>query len=692
MLKKIYNKLPLTPAQRYRFGVLKRQLIKWWRGDVIKINGIESVEVMKNFKQVSEHAERWCQPVAAGQYDYVFFGVIDWHFRHQRPQQLALSIAKSGRRVFYISVNFVDNDNIGFSIEQLHDTLPLFQVFFNLPGLNTVYSGSPNEDTLQRLLENQRTLWQTCMIQRAVHVVQHPYWYGVASFAAPARLVYDCMDFHAGFTNNGDSHESSELKLLKLSDLTIVTSDYLYDFAKNNGVKRVQMVRNAAEFNHFHAAVLKEHKNSETPVIGYYGAIAEWFDPVIIEKISKAYPHARIDLVGDDTANVQSQLSHCLNVYFHGERPYSELPNWLRSFDVCLIPFRITPLTLATNPVKVYEYLSAGKPVVGTDMPELGQFRELVYRAIDSDAFVNAVGEALQESANANEALVNKRIEFARTQTWQERAKALVEAAENPYLEPLTSVIVVSYNQWALTHRCLKSINDNSETNSIQIIVIDNASVDDTPTNLNAWRAEDPDRRKVILNNQNLGFGPAVNQGLKHALGDYLVVLNNDTIVSPGWLRGMRRHFEVNPKLGVLCPVTNNIGNEAQVALKGNNPSEILESARHYNLGRSGQLLPLSIAAFFCVMIPRRVYEAVGGLDEQFVPGFFEDDDYCMRVKQAGLSVACAEDVFVYHELSASFDKLSSERRQAVFEKNKALFEKKWGKWVPHVYRAESLH
>ena len=91
-------------------------------------------------------------------------------------------------------------------------------------------------------------------------------------------------------------------------------------------------------------------------------------------------------------------------------------------------------------------------------------------------------------------------------------------------------------------------------------------------------------------------------------------------------------------------------------------------------------------------MIPRHVYVKLGGLDEQFVPGFFEDDDYCLRIKDLGLSVGCAEDVFVYHELSASFDKVSTSRRQAIFERNKALFEKKWGPWQPHVYRTESLH
>ena len=90
-------------------------------------------------------------------------------------------------------------------------------------------------------------------------------------------------------------------------------------------------------------------------------------------------------------------------------------------------------------------------------------------------------------------------------------------------------------------------------------------------------------------------------------------------------------------------------------------------------------------------MLPKHVWEKVGGLDEQFFPGFFEDDDYCLRIRAEGWRIACAEDVFVYHELSASFDREGLARRQEIFERNKRLFEKKWGTWKPHQYRPESL-
>jgi GT2 family glycosyltransferase len=191
----------------------------------------------------------------------------------------------------------------------------------------------------------------------------------------------------------------------------------------------------------------------------------------------------------------------------------------------------------------------------------------------------------------------------------------------------------------------------------------------------------------VIANEGNLGFGGAVNQGLAAATGDFLVILNNDTIVSPGWARGLRRHLENNPTLGIICPITNNIGNEAQVVLQGTTPTEVFASAKHYSLAKAGHTLPLTIAAFFCVMMPRAVYARIGNLDEQFFPGYFEDDDYCLRAKEAGWTIACAEDVFVYHELSASFNKEGAARRLEIFTRNKGLFEAKWGAWTPHVYR-----
>ena len=206
------------------------------------------------------------------------------------------------------------------------------------------------------------------------------------------------------------------------------------------------------------------------------------------------------------------------------------------------------------------------------------------------------------------------------------------------------------------------------------------------PDFLRQW-ARGRDNVTLVLNAENLGFAGGNNTGLAAATGDVLVMLNNDTHVTEGWLLSLTRHLRDDSSLGLIGPVTNNIGNEAKVDLDYGDMDEMLEVARSYTSNRFRQLLRVPTVAFFCVAMRREVYEKVGGLDEAFGVGFFEDDDYCRRVHEAGYDIAIAEDVFIHHHLSASFDALGAARKQELIERNKAGYEAKWGEWTPHVYR-----
>lgn len=691
MLRRLYSALHLPPGLRHRIGTWRRRWLNWRQGR----RHVSSNGPGTSRDGVAARDPMLFTPAVPGKRDYIFFGVIDWHFRHQRPQQLASAIARSGRRVFYVSVNFKDDAQSGYSVEQLDPGLPLYQVFLHLHGALNVYSELATGAKLRQLQEGLRDLWVHTNLRSGVTVIQHPFWLQLGGSFPAARTVYDCMDHHAGFSNTAAAHADLERRLLVQSDLVVVTSDYLESIARPLA-RRVEVIRNAGDYDHFHrASELRATRGAQPSgrrVIGYYGAIAEWFDVELVDRLAKRFAECEFRLIGDDSAGVGRVLRARANVHMLGEQPYVDLPRWLAEFDVCLIPFRVNELTLATNPVKVYEYLSAGKAVVASDLPELRQFGDLVYRASGAEAFADSVQRALDEADQPEaEGLRAQRMAFARQQTWQHRADLFLQAAEDASDEPIVSVVVVSYNQWHLTRRCLESLEAACDGAPMEVIVVDNASRDETPQGLLAWCSEAPERRQVILNADNLGFGGGVNVGMARASGDYLVVLNNDTIVGNGWMRGLRRHFERDPSLGVICPVTNNIGNEAQVALAGANPDEVFASARDYTLARTGRLLELSVAAFFCVMIPRHVWSRTGTLDERFFPGFFEDDDYCIRVRQNGWRIGCAEDVFVFHELSATFNAETQARRQSMFERNKKLFEEKWGPWKPHAYRPESL-
>ena len=620
---------------------------------------------------------------AAGDKSDVFmWAVIDWHFRTQRPQHLARGLAEDGHRVFYLSNNLVDDAQPGFRVEPLDGSGRLFQVFLHAAGAPAIYHGNPPAATVAQLRRSAGELMQWAGSDGGLCIVQHPFWRDIASRLPGTALLYDCMDHHAGFADNAPDVLVAESALAREADLLVVTSEWLdREYATVNPNRA--LVRNACDFEHFRTPPAERFRDREgRRIIGYYGAIADWFDVDLVRAVARSNRDCLVLLVGSDTAGVAAQLEAEPNVAMTGEVPYARLPYYLHAFDVAMLPFRVIPLTLATNPVKVYEYLAAGKPVVSVDLPEMQQFGDLVHRATGSDAFVAGIRSALDEPAAG---LPARRQAFASEQTWVHRAEEL-DAAIESLPEPLASVIVLAYNNLDFTKACLRSVEAETRWRNLEIIVVDNASTDGTREFLREWEAAGPGRR-AILNDANLGFSAGNNVGLAAARGDYLVLLNNDTYVTRNWLRTMLNHIARNPGIGLLGPVTNNIGNEARIEIQYADMAAMQREASAWTRRHAGGLFDLPTVAFFCVAMPRSTYQRVGPLDEAFGVGFFEDDDYCRRVTAEGLRVACAEDVFVHHHLSASFDALGAARKQALFERNKAIYEAKWGPWEPHAYR-----
>src|SRR5205823_5850561 len=134
------------------------------------------------------------------------------------------------------------------------------------------------------------------------------------------------------------------------------------------------------------------------------------------------------------------------NVRLLGQQPYETMPHYLYHFDVCLIPFRISPTTDATDPVKLYEYFTAGKPVVATAMPELQPYRDLLYIASDGEDFTAKIDAALAETGSD---LPCRRRAMAREHTWEERWQRIDRGLS--VAAPRVSIVVVTYNNLPLT-------------------------------------------------------------------------------------------------------------------------------------------------------------------------------------------------------------------------------------------------
>lgn len=576
--------------------------------------------------------------------DIYIWGVIGWYFRIQRPQHLARVLAARGHRVFYISNEFIDRPYPGFTIEPLDQQGRLYQVHLYLTARPQIYVDAPTPAQITQLDAGlaKFTAWNAS--NESISILQHSYWAKLAEYAPPSRIVYDCLDHQAGFSDNSTSILAEERRLLEEADLVIVTSQWLHQELSSTN-PNIAIIRNGCDYERFSTMPADVFVDPDgRKVIGYYGAIEQWLDIALLRAVAERFTEHLLLLIGRDMAGAQSALSDLGNVRFIGEVRYEQLPYWLYGIDVCLLPFKVLPLTLATNPVKIYEYLSAGKPVVAVDLPEMSQFGDLIRTAATHEAFMDAVADALDTAEDISQPV--KRQAFAAQQTWDHRVDHLEEVLAQVRL-PRVSVIVVAVGGVMFTRKCLDSVERYSGWPEMEVIVVDNGLQDGTEEFLESWQ-RDAGLRHVITDTADSGFAAACNLGLAAATGEYLILLNNHTYVTRGWIRGLLGHLRRDPGIGLVGPVTNNVDNEARIDIDYADMEEMAERSRLFTVTRTGRCLDLSTVAFFCVAMARGTYKKVGPLSEDVEIRFIEDEDYCRRIRQTGLRCVCAEDVFIH--------------------------------------------
>lgn len=251
------------------------------------------------------------------------------------------------------------------------------------------------------------------------------------------------------------------------------------------------------------------------------------------------------------------------------------------------------------------------------------------------------------------------------------------------------SIIILSFNNYEeTTGKCLHVLAEDPDFEKWDVIVVDNASEQITRKKLNEARLQFPHVR-FILNEQNVGFSAGNNIGIKQSMGEVIILLNSDAFPSPGMMRKLAEHFNHDAGLGMIGPVTNAAGNEQCIYTNTRNYEEIREEGLRYALSGGREILSAYRLDFFCVAIPKIIFEKVGHLDEEFGRGYYEDFDYSLRVKEAGFKLGVAEDVFVYHRGSTSFGKMPNESK-TLLKKNKKLILKNHGSSVlfPHLREA----
>jgi glycosyltransferase involved in cell wall biosynthesis len=417
-----------------RGGILARnKLARSFLGDMIR-----HVRDSRRFREKRVSLEAIRQSILDNQGKLIItFPIITWDFRWQRPQHIVSRLRNRGFSVLYVAMSLSPFGHrirsskaalaqVGFNELEPH----VNQIWLNSSKQLNIYTDSIEEDDLHNISLGLNVLISELRPKSIIYLVQFPGWGPVAQDLKNklgGKVIFDCMDDHSGFSTNTAKALKTELVLIEKADLVITSSNLLEGRVKALNPNTIQ-VKNGTEFGHFANPIKNGNLDhlSDHPIIGYYGAISDWFDIELVAYCAAQRPHWNFVLIGATFGADLQPVADMKNVHFLGEKPYKELPGYLAYFDVCTIPFKIIPLTLATNPVKFYEYLSSGKPVVSIELPELLAYKEDCYLARDADEFLAQLECAYNE--RKDDKLIRRRLTLASENSWDARISAILES------------------------------------------------------------------------------------------------------------------------------------------------------------------------------------------------------------------------------------------------------------------------
>jgi len=371
----------------------------------------------------------------------------DWNDLWTRKQRFMKKFAQRGNRVLYIesqasllSLSALKSDwrkifrwlkgprktEKNLYIGTLPLLLPFFQMSLTINAVNNFFISCLLKRWTGRLGLRQPILF-----------VYHPCNESLIGRLGEKVAVYECVDelsASKGLVRN-ETVIALEKRLLKKADIVVVTHRNLLK-SKEHLAKKIRLIPNAADIEHFKKAALSstsvapEMRGIPRPVIGFIGSVQYWIDLDLIRELAGAHPDWSFVLIGPVGRLAKiSKIKGLKNVHLLGRKDYNDLPTYLRAFDVCINPYIVDRTSDNCSPLKLYEYLAAGKPVVSADMPEAGKFSGVLETAHGAREF----GEKIQRILDGlpeGPSVITTRMKAVEEDSWDRRFEELEKVLE----------------------------------------------------------------------------------------------------------------------------------------------------------------------------------------------------------------------------------------------------------------------
>ncbi len=354
----------------------------------------------------------------------LYLPAVSWSYRFQRPQHLALALARAGHPVLYVDGFLRSHLLLRRHVLYSHGGLHVLRI--RIPGRPDPYREPLGRDVAVQLTE---TILDGLRHERPLMVLaQLPFWAELGRELARRLgipLVYDRIDLHAGFPGVPAGIETVEARLIHEADLVCATAGLLAERPREVS-PRVLLLPNGVDLGAFPGPSAAGVQESRAITVGYVGALGPWFDVEAVEAAARELPDWRFRLAGQVEDPEVAALAELRNLETLGEIPFCEVSGFLSGLDVALVPFRDLPLTRAVDPVKLYEALAMGLPVVARRLPETERWAEpLVYLYDDPEGFVRQVRRAVAEQSPE---IARERRRVAEGESWDRRAATLLES------------------------------------------------------------------------------------------------------------------------------------------------------------------------------------------------------------------------------------------------------------------------